>query len=395
VFLLATALSGGALAGLLPAAETGGASAPVQAVDLEWTDVPYGFLSSSVSPVMVPTPFAKEPATGAGRIVRGRLPFGGEAANAIPFLWSVADRKLYLDLNRNQDFTDDPAGVFTSAKLPGSNAQMFNSVALPWPTAAGERRMLVNLQLTDLRTRIYGFLQVRSLWLGRITLQGEDRQLGVVENPTRKPGPANRTHLLWRPWEGRDRPFTTADTSLDALPFVPKLFVNRQAYELQATEVPAGDKPGLRLQLTATQPPLGELKFTGQLTQRLVLGGGTYLAVLDRPEGVVRVPSGSYAPPKVVVKSGANAATTNRIFGPAAAKKFTVAPNVSTELKAGGPLQNTVAASRRGKNLYLKHDLVGAGGETYSLSNLPRSSPPTFAVFQDGRKIATGKFEFG
>jgi hypothetical protein len=64
-------------------------------------------------------------------------------------------------------------------------------------------------------------------------------------------------------------------------------------------------------------------------------------------------------------------------------------------LMAGGPLKNTVSATRRGPILFLKYELIGAGGEVYTRNTVNRSAPPEFVAYQAGRKVGTGKFEFG
>ena len=64
-------------------------------------------------------------------------------------------------------------------------------------------------------------------------------------------------------------------------------------------------------------------------------------------------------------------------------------------LKAGGPLNNTVTASRQGQDLVLNYHLAGAGGETYQLAKQDTSKPPAFAIYKGDKKIASGDFEFG
>ena len=58
------------------------------------------------------TPFLKEPELSQRHVFRRVLRFGKDTNNAIALIWDQPKRKLYLDLNRNLDFTDDPAGVF-------------------------------------------------------------------------------------------------------------------------------------------------------------------------------------------------------------------------------------------------------------------------------------------
>ncbi|MCX6630822.1 MAG: hypothetical protein NTW28_24665, partial [Candidatus Solibacter sp.] len=129
----------------------------------------------------------------------------------------------------------------------------------------------------------------------RVTLQGDDWQIGVVENPFVKAGAVSRSHVLLRPWEERQRPFNPYESSLHAFPNGPKLFVGQRTYEFQATATSTGGAEVLRMQLTAQQPVLGELKITGEFIGRLILAGGPSLVVLDRPGAVIRVPVSSMA----------------------------------------------------------------------------------------------------
>ena len=64
-------------------------------------------------------------------------------------------------------------------------------------------------------------------------------------------------------------------------------------------------------------------------------------------------------------------------------------------LNVGGPLTNSVTASRHGQDLRLDYRLVGAGGQSYQLANQDRSKPPEFAIYKGEKKIASGAFEFG
>ncbi len=65
-------------------------------------------------------------------------------------------------------------------------------------------------------------------------------------------------------------------------------------------------------------------------------------------------------------------------------------PNV---LKAGGPLQPMVTATRHGKILQLGYSLRDRGGESYV--SYIRGKLPQFAVYQGGKQIAAGAFEYG
>ena len=62
-------------------------------------------------------------------------------------------------------------------------------------------------------------------------------------------------------------------------------------------------------------------------------------------------------------------------------------------LAVGGPLTNSVAVNRQGRALNLSYQLLGAGGEASQLLGARRQ--PEFAAYRAGKKVASGKFEFG
>ena len=91
----------------LPVAPAGN----VTTLPLEYQETSFQFLFRNVPVERRLVHFSKEPALAPGPAVRGVLKFGGNPSNAIPFVWEGGAKKLHLDLNRNQDLTDDPAGV--------------------------------------------------------------------------------------------------------------------------------------------------------------------------------------------------------------------------------------------------------------------------------------------
>src|ERR1035438_1636697 len=77
-------------------------------VSLEYQETTDSVINWGIDMTTQTAPFKKEPAVASGKTIRGVLNFGGPS-NAIPFLWQCAAGKLYLDLNRNHDLTDDPS----------------------------------------------------------------------------------------------------------------------------------------------------------------------------------------------------------------------------------------------------------------------------------------------
>ena len=74
------------------------------------------------------------------------LRFGKDTNNAIALIWDQPKSKLYLDLNRNLDLTDDPAGVFSSTNK--GPQQLFANVTVPLKTAAGLHPAMLDLRLS-------------------------------------------------------------------------------------------------------------------------------------------------------------------------------------------------------------------------------------------------------
>jgi hypothetical protein len=359
---------------------------------LDYQEVSYSFNNWGVSLKARSAAFKQEPAFGGSRVNRGMLQLGGPTTNEMAFAWDRGARKLYLDLNRNLDLTDDPVGVFSCGRSSGDYYQTFTNVHLPCRTPAGDRQALVDLNFYNYRS-LSCSAAVRSLWQGRVTLQGEDWQAGLLLNPFGRGASRESGNLLLRPWNDRNRSFSQYGGSLETFPFSRKLFFGRAAYQVQYTNETQADSSRLRLEFAEQLASLGDLRITGDSIERVMLEGGSYLVVLDRPGSVAKVPVGRYSTFKVCLRKGDTQAHLNDRMQ-AANKPLTVSEKAPTVLRAGGPLTNSVSVSRRGKNLSLNYELVGAGG-VYEMVNQDRTHPPEFTVYQGDRKVASGKFEFG
>ncbi|MGD0743865.1 MAG: hypothetical protein ABSA45_01810 [Verrucomicrobiota bacterium] len=365
---------------------------------LEYQETDHAIIDWGVSIALQSAPFNKEPAAASGKIVRGILNFGGGSSNAIPFLWQRGAGKLFLDLNRNRDLTDDPAGVFSESLGPTRSAyyQTFTNVHLIFNTLSGKCPVLADIRFWDYGSQPGGNIDIalRSFWQGKVTLQGRDWQVGIVQNVLNESGWFENGRLLLRPWEERNQPFNAYDGSLATVPFSRKLFVDGHACQLDLVAGPQGGEAKPALQFTEQSAALGELKITGKYIQRLVLTGGPYLVILDQPMDTVKVPTGSYNQPEVRIEQ--NAAEAYRDSNqPQLGARIKVEDKTPVVLNAGGPLTNSVIASRHGQDLRLDYRLIGAGGATYQLVKQDRSRPPEFAVYKSDRKIESGKFEFG
>ena len=343
------------------------------------------------------TAFKKEPAI-TGRIIRGILKFSDEATNAIAFLWQRDTGKLILDLNRNEDLTDDPAGVFSTGLAQPPNYQTFPDVPLTLATPAGRCALVADLSFWDYGNRPSCSAAWRSYWQGKMTFAGQDWQVGVI--PTVWVGPNGHRsisfehHLLLRSWDRRSEPINVGGASGDMIPFSRKLFFGGRTWQLA---VPSGApesefKPALTFAEQSTT--LGDLKITGKFIRRLTAQGDGCLVVLDQPAETVKVPVGNYTSTSVLLdQGGAQAFATDSRSSQG--NHFTVTEKVPGSLIAGGPLTNSVAVTRHGQDLRMDYLVIGAGGQVYQLASQDRSHPPEFAVFNGDKKIASGTFEFG
>jgi hypothetical protein len=361
---------------------------------LEYQETDYPIVNWGVSLTTQTAPFPNEPAAASGKIVRGVLSFGGESSNDIAFVWQRDAGKLFLDLNRNRNFTNHPANIFSARSVRPVYYQTFTNIHLPFNTAAGKCQVLADLNFWDYSSRPSCSLAVRSFWQGKVTLQGRDWQAGLVQNVVNPTGALENGQFLLRPWAQRSKPFSAFGTAPDAVPFTRKLFLDGHAYQLDPIIAAPDGAVRLALQFTEKPVALGEIKISGKYVQRLVLSGGPYLVLLDDPAGTVKIPTGSYNQPNIRLGQNGTEALCNSsqsLFG----RQLSVNDKTPTVLNLGGPLTNSVTVSRHGEDLRLDYRLVGVGGETYQLANEDRSHPPEFAIYKDAKKIASGKFEFG
>ena len=444
--LLATAvitmIGPGSVSGREDSAQPGIPAGTVTTVPLEYQETSFQFLFRNVPVERRLVPFPKEPASAPGPVVRGVLKFGGNPSNAVSFIWQGGAKKLSLDLNRNQDLTDDPAGVFPAQVLwtagPSYIHQMFTNVPLSFPASSAGAPMVVDLRFAMDVARHPGQARcnaaLRSCWQGKVTREGHDWQVGLLQNLSDQPGSFQHGQLLLRPWEERNNRFRASceqpeDTlavpwegknlmvrASDAFAFSPGVFFEGHAWQLDWSAEPRGREERLALRMTEQPTALGELQITGSFIQRLVLTGGPYVVVLTQPPASVKVPLGRYHPYRVWLTQGKAQAYFN--FGLPQSGKANVVEEVSgaqmpvlgapppeqavvvdeqrtAVLAVGGPLTNWVSATHRGQNLVISYRLIGVGGGQYRLAAWGGGKPPRFTVGRSGKRVGSGQFEFG
>ncbi len=300
----------------------------------------------------------------------------------IAFAWYHDIRELRLDLNRNGDFTDDPAGVLSATNGP-SRRQVFPGARLELTNVLGVHKFLLELSVQANSTDA----GLQSFYAGRADLNGRACQVGLVLNPHLARFSASTNQLLLRPWDERLQPVTAPPAGLECVPLPTKLFFAGSGWEVRLPR--AGSEPTKRLELEPCQPPLRELRVSGDSVWRTVLEGDSgWTVVLDAPTGTVQVPAIPYRRQRVGVRQGETAAWTEFVA------RLDVG-NAQASLVLGGPLTNSAFVSRSDRNLIIRHVILGREGQAYHLARLDRAHPPEFTVFKGSKRLVTGRFAFG
>lgn len=365
----------------------------VQTVRLEFQDLTFSFLQRSLPIEQRSAAFDEEPDGVGDKVLRGFLSWGRGKSNSVAFIWDKNAGRLYLDQNRNQNLADDLEGNYTSQRSETGRYQGFTNVRVPLGPPGDMREVLVDLNLYSYGSHDYCVGGVRSMWAAKVTLGGEDWQVGVIPGAFGQ-GASEKDRLLLRPWTEREQSFSLTSLVPETFDFPDKLFLNGKAYEVDRAGVRENGRAGVDVRFRDQSPTLGDLQIKGRFIDRLALFGDEYLVLLDHPGNEVEVPVGHYTASRVRVLAGdTKASRTRTSLG--VMKGFSVVTDGAAVLATGGPLTNSVSVNRRGRSLSLSYRLIGVDGETYQLEPQDRSHPPEFAVYRGDKQIASGKFEFG
>jgi hypothetical protein len=369
-----------------PAAASPGAT---YTTDLNYQETDEVLVSRAVGVKLQTAPFPKEPALPGQNVFRGSLLWGPRPEQAMSFIWDKGRGRLFLDLNRNRDLTDNPNGRFASASRNG--IQSFTNVHLVLPAATGNRAIRLQLDFSSYQGGSVGVsVGLCSYWQARLSLHGKEWQLGLVENLPDGTGPVSPQYLLLRSWAERQRAFHLTSSSADFCNFTKGVFFDNHAYELDCRYEPGTDSPRYKVTLKEQAPRLAELKVTGADLHRLILTAKPATTVLlDEPAGIVKLPAGKYSLDEIWLRKG-----ETEMF------RLNAGTVVADEqrpanLVAGGPLTNSVEGKPQGDTLWLRYQLLGADRGVYQFPRPDRQHPPEFAVFQGTNRLATGKFQYG
>jgi hypothetical protein len=184
VFLLLSAFPG---RGQTPAGSQPSPEASV--AHLQYHEVDFAPLAWEVG-VESGARFSREPVYSGPGVFRGLMRLGNDTNAFLPFAWDERQQRLYVDLNRNRDLTDDPAGMFTAADR---GLQLFRGIPLQFASQQGPYQVRVDVHVFGQGGpggAVRVFLYVRSLWDGAIELNGKKWYVAIIDRPDGRIGPA-------------------------------------------------------------------------------------------------------------------------------------------------------------------------------------------------------------
>lgn len=341
------------------------------------------------------TVFKAEPPYEGYGVLRSAIPTGPDESTWTPFAWDMP-RRVLVDTNRNLDLTDDGAEYKGASQWQ----ELYENVRVMVPVDGAEVAYTVNLALRDLPTREkFGVARVRSGWAGVGQFCGVEQQILVVDNLDGRldendmlyigaPAPEMDDRLLTRV---ALRPEPQQLPNLRRIPFARRLHFPGESLALDLRFTPEGDAV---LSVEPVDLPLGVLNVQGKYIKRLVLtgrtGDTTCTAVLENPDGDVRVPVADYRVHAVYLDGLDLMAWSDR--------ELSVKAESTAALAIGGPLYNKMLVSREGSRFnFSPGTLQGAGGEIYQqIADFgPPMAPGDYAVYDDGKQVLAGRLEYG
>ena len=329
--------------------------------------------------------FTKEPAGLSEGSVRGGIPLAEGSETVLGFVWDENNQKLYLDLNRNQDLTDDPQGIFSADE---GWVQEFSDIHVQVDRDGFPVRSRLSLSFSRFGSHdASASATIHSGWEGLVALDGQSWRLGVIDNLNGEIGTGDRFMLTAISSNGAPR---ALGDEVGQVAATSRLFLGGQGYDV-AFNFEVGD-PDTTLAATFTpiDMPTGELQLDGDRVARIVLEGEV-TAILDHPAPTTRVPVGTYESVAVYVTGVSNADVYATEFD-----VLDIQADTATPLTTGAPLNNSVIARRSGRSLSMNYQLLGRGGREFDrVSGGGKLDDPTFVIRRGGQQVASGSFEYG
>jgi len=335
--------------------------------------------------------FDKEPEFSQNGIFRGALSYLGQTNGntEVGFIWDKSKGRLYVDLNRDGDLTNDSNGVLENEGNQREDCQIFPAFPLSFSTQSGILRYQVkaNMQGYDWFKR--ADFTILSGYSGKIDLYGRQWHFGVNDN--------------FKGIVRRGSRLSVNPTKKDATNFIsslsaPKsLFLDGRCYDM-AFEFRKSDSgyPALWCRLTEKTVSTGKLRIESKWVNQLVLGDDEILILPEPVDGVVIAPSGDFTVKQCNLKYDKK----KPAISPTRLNEIKAAVSEAGEsiLRIGGPLNHQVKIRRVGRVLKFDYELVGAGGEQYDaqqITNYDNNKKPSVAIYKGDMQVGSGSFEYG
>ena len=348
------------------------------------------------------TPFTNQPAPGGTSLYLAQLNVNGKP---LGMAWDQKAGRLWLDLNRNRDLTDDPEGVF---QTPGrGDEQTFTNVHLTAPTRRGPVTLCLDLVIRPQNRATWtARAEARCCLVGKLVVGGEAWQVAYSAPFLDFASPVQDGVFMARPWDeslyGAAWPasmpagmpgFSLRGPEADGVLWAQasKQLHGEHEWTLLGRETETNGPPALALEVRSEARETGVVDVSGSNVTRLTLrqGGRRFAAPLVKNRA--RLAAGQYTVEEIQISSGPAQATANPF------STLKVVQGQTNRLNAGLPLTAKVTAIRRGDSLRLDYRMVDAGGTAYRLASMGTGTlaKPEFSIWQGKRRVASGSFEYG
>ncbi|MCP4643955.1 MAG: hypothetical protein GY851_26165 [bacterium] len=328
--------------------------------------------------------FSAEPEYANVGVHRGTIPVGPEKKDLIGYAIDPVKKVAYVDLNRNQDLTDDGKGF----RSPGdSYRQTYGSIPIAITDGPVAREYMIELSCWPSGTMTTATVQ--SGWSAKVELAEEMVQIGVIDNLD---GVIDQNDRLIISPVKRWHPAQNHENARYRFGAMEHVWFNGRAYDVAYAFESNGEKPSeLVVTLTDVAPPTAPLTIAGTSIAQLVLRGQSWAVVADSPGETLQVPVDTYSSQRIHTDA-------DEVYGEALAEvnqSLNVAAGAQVTLNAGGPIGPSVTEMRSGNTLTLTPIVRGIGGEVYAFADDFTPPLPAFGVYRGDKQIFAGKFEYG
>jgi len=334
--------------------------------------------------------FSKEPPVDQHEVFRGLLDYHGQTDESpkVGYLWDKTDGKLYVDLNKDGNLTNDPNGILENQRNGYPDFQEFSVFPVSFSTENGVFRYLISANMQGYEYFQQATFRIQSGYAGRVELHDQPWRFSVNDNLQGAIQPGCNLSVY---------PETEAlRNQIDSLPATKQLFLDDHCYTMEFEfKKGANEQPALWCTLTEMDVPTAMLQIEGQGVSRLVFGNGDILVLPHLADQEVVVPVGDFTCRSLSLHIGQYPTVSPRVLGDIVVQ---ISPEQENVLRVGTPLNQTVQVQRVGKTLRFTYEIVGTGGEKYDiqqLTNYDSNKKPYVAIYKGNVQVGSGQFEFG